>query len=72
MPSLMMDVRPGERVVLSLGGGLSEAVAVVELAEKQKSGQLVRLRVTAPPAVQIDKANTEVADQDQSVPSVAM
>jgi hypothetical protein len=72
MPSLMMDVRPGERVVLSLGGGLGEAVAVVELAEKQKSGQLVRLRVTAPPAVQIEKANTEFADQDQSVPSVAM
>jgi hypothetical protein len=69
MPSLMMDVRPGERVVFSLGGGLNEAVAVVELAEKQKSGQLVRLRVTALPAVQIEKSHIEVADQ--AVPSVA-
>jgi hypothetical protein len=70
MPSLMMDVRPGEKVVISLGGGLSEAVAVVELVEKQKSGQqLVRLRVTAPPVVQIEKSHIDVANQ--AVPSVA-
>lgn len=67
MPSLMMDVRPGERVVFSLGNGVPQAV--VELAEKQKSGQLVRLRVTALPAVQIEKSQIEGAAE--VVPSVA-
>jgi len=69
MPSLIMDVRPGERVVFSLGYGVPEAVAVVELAEKQKSGQLVRLRVTALPSVQIDKSPIDEALE--AVPSVA-
>lgn len=69
MPSLMMDVRLGERVVFSLGNGASEAVAVIELAQKQKSGQQVRLRVTALPAVQIEKSHIEAATQ--AVPSVA-
>lgn len=69
MPSLMMDVRLGERVVFSMGNGASGAVAVIELAQKQKSGQQVRLRVTALPAVQIEKSHIEVATE--AVPSVA-
>lgn len=55
--------------MFSLGYGLPEAVAVVELAQKQKSGQLVRLRVTALPAVQIEKSHIE--DDIEAVPSVA-
>lgn len=69
MPSLIMDVRPGERVVLSLGHGAPDTVAVVELAQKQKSGQLVRLRVTALPAVRIEKSLIDEAFE--AVPSVA-
>lgn len=69
MPSLMMDVRLGERVVFSLGNGASETVAVVELAQKQKSGQQVRLRVTALPAVQIEKS--QIKSATEAVPSVA-
>lgn len=61
MPSLLMDVRPGERVVFSLGSQAAAMVAVVELAQKQKSGQQVRLRVTAQPAVRIEKALSEEA-----------
>jgi len=50
MPSqpthMIVDVRPGERVALS--GGVS-----VELVKK--SGQLARLRITAPQDVKIEK-----------------
>jgi hypothetical protein len=63
---MMMDVRPGERLVLSLGLGV-EAVALVELAQKQKSGQQVRLRVTAPAQVRIEKASADVAHVEPSV-----
>jgi hypothetical protein len=66
MPSLMMDVRPGERLVLSLGVGV-DTVAMVELAQKQKSGQQVRLRVTAPSQVRIEKALADVAHVEPSV-----
>lgn len=69
MPSLLMDVRPGERVVFSLGPNDPDMVAVVELARKQKSGQQVRLRVTALPAVRIEKSPTD--DAMDSVTSVA-
>lgn len=46
LSSLIIDVRPGERLALS------DAVTV-ELV--QKSGQLARLRVTAPREVKIEK-----------------
>lgn len=45
--SLVVDVRPGER--LAVGGGK----VTVELV--QKSGQLARLRVTAPSDVKIER-----------------
>jgi len=54
MPSqpthMIVDVRPGERVALS--GGVS-----VELVKK--SGQLARLRITAPQDVKIEKKSGE-------------
>lgn len=47
--------------MFSLGPQAAAMVAVVELAQKQKSGQQVRLRVTAQPAVRIEKALSEEA-----------
>jgi hypothetical protein len=55
MPSLIIDVRPGER--LALAGPQQAVVATVELV--QKSGRLVRLRVTAPPDVRIERERTQ-------------
>lgn len=46
LSSLIVDVRPGERLDMS-------GRATVELLHK--SGQLVRLRITAPREVQISK-----------------
>lgn len=46
--SLMIDVRPGETLSISSGESVS-----IELV--QKSGQLARLRVTAPKDVKIEK-----------------
>ena len=45
--SMVIDLRPGDCLVL--GGGL------VRIELVQKSGQLARLRVTAPPEVPIKK-----------------
>ena len=47
--SLTVDVRPGEGLTLSSG-------VAIELI--QKSGQLARLRVTAPREVKIEKETT--------------
>jgi sRNA-binding carbon storage regulator CsrA len=58
--SLVIDVRPGES--LDVGGSVR-----VDLLHK--SGQLARLRITAPREVKIEKKVTE-ADA-QSVPSMA-
>lgn len=58
LSSLIIDVRPGERLALS-------DVVTVELA--QKSGQLARLRVTAPRDVKIEKQPRRDAD---GVPSM--
>lgn len=58
--SLVLDLRPGER--LSLAGIVS-----VELVKK--SGQLSRLRVTAPPEVRIEKERAPHGKE--SVPSMA-
>lgn len=63
MPSLIIDVRPGER--LALAGPQQAVVATVELV--QKSGRLVRLRVTAPPDVRIER---ERAQHSSSMPPV--
>lgn len=60
LSSLIIDVRPGERLALS-------GIVTVELV--QKSGQLARLRVTAPPEVKIKKEK-QVPD-DKSVTSMA-
>lgn len=53
MPSLIIDVRPGERLVLAGPDDQDANLAAVELV--QKSGRLVRLRVTAPAQVRIEK-----------------
>ncbi len=58
LSSLIIDVRPGERLALS-------DVVTVELV--QKSGQLARLRVTAPRDVKIEKQPCREAD---GVPSM--
>lgn len=50
--SLMIDVRPGEKISISSGQEVS-----IELV--QKSGQLARLRVTAPKDVKIEKDSTK-------------
>lgn len=60
LSSLIIDVRPGER--LDVSGSVT-----VELLHK--SGQLARLRVTAPRDVRIVKAGGD--KQDQDVPSMA-
>jgi sRNA-binding carbon storage regulator CsrA len=54
--SLVIDVRPGERLVV-------DGAVTVELV--QKSGQLARLRVTAPRDVKIERRSTK------AVPSMA-
>lgn len=59
MSRLIIDVRPGE--ALALSGG-----ATVELV--QKSGQLARLRVTAPRDVTIEKKDSR---SGKAVPSMA-
>jgi hypothetical protein len=58
--SLIIEVRPGDS--LEIHGG----VVTVELVHK--SGQLARLRVTAPREVQIKKVT---AKHDDAVPSMA-
>lgn len=60
LSSLIIDVRPGE--VLALSG-----IVTVELI--QKSGQLARLRVTAPREVTIEKRE---AGKSGPVPSMAI
>lgn len=52
--SLVIDIRPGER--LDLGG-------VVQVELVQKSGQLARLRVTAPRDIRIDKKGGDSGDK---------
>ena len=64
MPSLIIDVRPGEQLTLQ-GGGEQRLAATVQLVKK--SGQLVRLRVTAPQEVRIEKKAEPLAH----VPSMA-
>lgn len=58
--SLVIDVRPGERLVVA--GGVT-----VELV--QKSGQLARLRVTAPRDVKIERK--QAVRDAHVVPSMA-
>lgn len=58
LPSLNIDLRPGEQVNVS-------GCASIELV--RKSGQLARLRVTAPREVKIEKVALEVVN---SVPSM--
>lgn len=58
LPSLSIDLRVGERIDLS-------GCASVELV--RKSGQLARLRVTAPREVRIEKVG---AESSESVPSM--
>lgn len=60
LSSLIVDVRPGERLALS-------GQATVELVHK--SGQLVRLRVTAARDVQITKDHPQ--KDANAVPSMA-
>lgn len=60
LSSLIVDVRPGERLALS-------GIVTVELV--QKSGQLARLRVTAPREVSIHKEGRD-KDMAQAVPSM--
>lgn len=60
LSSLIVDVRPGEHLDLS-------GRATVELLHK--SGQLVRLRITAPRDVQISKVPTQ--NTADVVPSMA-
>ncbi len=60
LSSLIIDVRPGERLDLS-------GIVTVELV--QKSGQLARLRVTAPREVSIEKKPAK--DDEKDVPSMA-
>lgn len=52
--SLVIDVRPGER--LDLGG-------IVQVELVQKSGQLARLRVTAPRDITIQKKGDGPGDK---------
>ena len=59
MSTLIIEVRPGERLALS-------GAATVELMHK--SGQLARLRVSAPPHVAIEKHHR--ARDDKPVPSM--
>jgi sRNA-binding carbon storage regulator CsrA len=59
--SLIIDVRPGECLAMSNG-------VMVELVHK--SGQLARLRVTAPREVRIEKLDERQALT--AVPSMAM
>lgn len=66
MPSLIIDVRPGERLVLVDVNDQDSAPTAVELV--QKSGRLVRLRVTAPSQVRIEK---RPLFPTQPVPSMA-
>ena len=60
LSSLIIDVRPGETLALS-------GIVTVELI--QKSGQLARLRVTAPREVKIEK---RAAGEVDSAPSMAI
>lgn len=65
MPSLIIDVRPGEQLTI-VDSGDKRLAATVQLVKK--SGQLVRLRVTAPAEIRIEKQ----ADQFfNHVPSMA-
>ena len=59
--SMVVDLKPGERIVLQ--GGL----VTVELVHK--SGQLARLRITAPPEVAIKKQDSSQAAR---VPSMVI
>jgi hypothetical protein len=63
MPSLILDIKPGEKLALT---SASQMATVVELVKK--SGQLVRLRVTAPSEVRIEKQATQMGIH---VPSMA-
>jgi len=63
MPSLILDIKPGERLALT---GAGQSGTLVELVKK--SGQLVRLRVTAPADVRIEKQATRLG---HVVPSMA-
>jgi sRNA-binding carbon storage regulator CsrA len=60
LSSLIIDVRPGERLAMS-------GRVTVELLHK--SGQLARLRVTAPRDVQIVKDSSH--KEETAVPSMA-
>ena len=50
--NLIVDVRPGDRLTIAAGQDIS-----VELV--RKSGQLARLRVTAPKDVKIEKKEAD-------------
>ena len=63
MPSLILDIKPGERLALTSAG---QSGTLVELVKK--SGQLVRLRVTAPADVRIEKQAPRIGNH---VPSMA-
>lgn len=62
MSSLIVDVRPGERLALSDRENATAKPVTVELL--RKSGQLVRLRVTAPQSVRIERESRD----DDSAP----
>jgi len=66
MPSLILDIKPGERLALT---GAGQLATVVELVKK--SGQLVRLRVTAPAEVRIEKQAMQTGQVAGHVPSMA-
>lgn len=66
MPSLILDIKPGERLALT---GPGQLATVVELVKK--SGQLVRLRVTAPSEVRIEKQAQRIEHVIGHVPSMA-
>lgn len=66
MPSLILDIKPGERLALT---GAGQLATVVELVKK--SGQLVRLRVTAPAEVRIEKQAQQSGRVVGHVPSMA-
>lgn len=59
--SLVLDVRPGESLSIGEDGGVR-----VQLI--QKSGQLARLRVTAPRDVPIQKHDGPRAMRDKKLP----
>jgi hypothetical protein len=59
MSSLIIELRPGDRLALTRHG--DEHLAVLEPIKK--SGQLVRLRVTAPPDIRIERARDDSRDE---------